>query len=321
MGQVQRDSIERLRHAKKYSGFFGTICTNMAWTGYVMATGALRGPDPREMAKSDCVVIWGTNAVSTQVNVMTHAVKARKERGAKIVVIDIYDNPTMKQADMALTVRPGTDAALACAVMHVAFRDGYADRAYMAAICRRPAGLEAHLKAKTPEWASAITGLSVEEIETFARLVGTTQKTFSGWATVSPARGTARSPSMPQPSIATVLGCWQYEGGGAFHNNGEIFRLNKSELMGTALPIPISAARPVADRPGSDRRCRSTAPSRAGDGAADPEHQPDERRTGTAPRPSGLLARRPVRRGARAVHDRYGRSRRYRPAGNDVRRA
>ena len=56
MGQVQRDSIERLRHAKKYSGFFGSICTNMAWTGYVMGTGALRGPDPREIAKADVVV-------------------------------------------------------------------------------------------------------------------------------------------------------------------------------------------------------------------------------------------------------------------------
>ncbi|WP_105402944.1 molybdopterin-dependent oxidoreductase [Neorhizobium sp. T7_12] len=238
MGQVQRDSIERLRHAKKYSGFFGTICTNMAWTGYVMGTGALRGPDPREMAKSDCVVIWGTNAVSTQVNVMTHAVKARKERGAKIVVIDIYDNPTMKQADMALTVRPGTDAALACAVMHVAFRDGYADRAYMAQYADDPAGLEAHLKAKTPEWASAITGLSVEEIETFARLVGTTQKTFFrlGYGFARQRNGTVAMHAAL--SIATVLGCWQYEGGGAFHNNGEIFRLNKSELMGTAYADP-----------------------------------------------------------------------------------
>jgi anaerobic selenocysteine-containing dehydrogenase len=84
------------------------------------------------MARTDCVVIWGTNAVVTQVNVMTHAIKSRKERGAKIVVIDIYDNPTMKQADLALIVKPGTDAALACAVMHIAFRDGYADRAYMA---------------------------------------------------------------------------------------------------------------------------------------------------------------------------------------------
>ena len=53
------------------------------------------------MAVSDCVVIWGTNPVNTQVNVMTHATKARKQRGAKIVAIDIYQNDTMKQADMA----------------------------------------------------------------------------------------------------------------------------------------------------------------------------------------------------------------------------
>ena len=175
MGQVQRDGIERLRHAKKYSGFFGSICTNLAWTGLTMATGALHGSDPREMAKSDCVVIWGTNAVATQVNVMTHAVRARKERGAKIVVIDIYDNPTMKQADMGLMLKPGTDGALACAVMHVLFRDGIADRAYLAKYTDDPPGLEAHLRTRTPEWASAITGLPVEEIEAFAQLVGTTQ--------------------------------------------------------------------------------------------------------------------------------------------------
>ena len=51
-------------------------------------TGLLAGPDPREMAKSDCVVIWGTNAVVTQVNVMTHVGIARKTRGAKLAVIE-----------------------------------------------------------------------------------------------------------------------------------------------------------------------------------------------------------------------------------------
>ena len=238
MGQVQRDSIERLRHAKKYSGFFGTICTNMAWTGYVMGTGALRGPDPREMAKADVVVIWGTNAVSTQVNVMTHAVKARKERGAKIVVVDIYDNPTMKQADMAIVVKPGTDAALACAIMHIAFRDGYADHAYMAKFADDPAGLEAHLKTKTPQWASEITGLPVDEIEAFAKLVGVNKKTFFrlGYGFSRQRNGAVAMHAAL--SIATVLGSWQYEGGGAFHNNGEIFRLNKAELMGTAYADP-----------------------------------------------------------------------------------
>jgi anaerobic selenocysteine-containing dehydrogenase len=131
------------------------------------------------MAKSDCVVIWGTNAVVTQVNVMTHAVRARKERGAKIVVIDIYDNATMKQADMGLVLKPGTDGALACAVMHILFRDGLADRAYLEKYSRRSQGLEAtsstrgrrNGRRRSPACRSS-------EIEAFAKLVGTTKSTF-----------------------------------------------------------------------------------------------------------------------------------------------
>lgn len=235
MGLVQRDGIERLRHAKKYSGFFGSICTNLAWTGYMMGTGALRGPDPREMAKSDCVVIWGTNAVVTQVNVMTHAIRARKERGAKIVVIDVYENATMKQADMGLIVKPGTDAALACAVMHILFRDGLADRAYLEKYTDDPKGLEAHLKTRTPQWASAITGLPVEEIEAFARLVGTTKRTFFrlGYGFSRQRNGSVNMHAAL--SIASVTGCWQYEGGGAFHSNSGVFMLDKDVLEGTSL--------------------------------------------------------------------------------------
>ncbi|MEO9340490.1 molybdopterin oxidoreductase family protein [Mesorhizobium sp. SB112] len=240
MGLVQRDGIERLRHAKKYSGFFGSICTNIAWTGYVMGTGALRGSDPREMAKSDCIVIWGTNAVVTQVNVMTHAIRARKDRDAKIVVIDIYENATMKQADMGLVVKPGTDGALACAAMHVLFREGMADRAYLEKYTDDPAGLEAHLRDKTPEWASAITGLSVAEIEAFARLVGTTQRTFFrlGYGFARQRNGAANMHAAL--SIAAVTGCWQYEGGGAFHSNSGIsgFKFNKDMLEGDKLRDP-----------------------------------------------------------------------------------
>src|SRR6202166_4363590 len=111
MGFVQRDGINRLRHAKKYSGFFSTICVNPAWSGFIAGTGKLAGADPREIAKSDLVVIWGTNAVNTQVNLMTHATRARKERGAKIVVVDIYDNDTMRQAHLAVGLKPGDERA------------------------------------------------------------------------------------------------------------------------------------------------------------------------------------------------------------------
>src|SRR5215212_6418190 len=156
MGLVMRDGINRLRHVKTYSGFHSTICVNPAYSGFAAGTGRVAGPDPREMAQSDLVVIWGTNAVSTQVNVMTHAVRARKERGAKIVAVDIYMNGTMEQADLAVLVRPGTDAALACAVMHCLFRDGKADWDYLDRYTDAPRELVEHLRTRTPEWAAAL---------------------------------------------------------------------------------------------------------------------------------------------------------------------
>jgi anaerobic selenocysteine-containing dehydrogenase len=238
MGLVMRDGIHRLRHAKRYSQMFGSICTTSAWTGFVAGTGKLAGPDPREMAKADLVVIWGTNAVNTQINVMTHAIRARKERGAKIVVIDVYHNGTMEQADLALCLRPGTDGALACAVMHVLFRDGYADWPYLEQYTDCPRELEAHLKTRTPQWAAQITGLTVEEVETFARMIGTTPKTYLrlGYGFTRQRNG---SHNMHAAScIASVTGSWKYEGGGAFHNNGDIFKWNKSLIEGTDLRDP-----------------------------------------------------------------------------------
>jgi len=238
MGLVQRDSIHRLRHAKRYSNQFDTICVNNAWTGFSAATGKLTGPDPREMGRSDCVVIWGTNAVATQVNVMTHAIKARKQRGAKIVAIDIYMNDTMKQADLALVLKPGTDGALACAVMHVLFRDGLADRDYMNEYSDVPAELESHLQDKTPQWASQITGLPVAEIEAFAKLVGETKSTYFrlGYGFTRSRNGATAMHAAC--CIATVTGAWQVEGGGAFHTNADIYGINSNEVKGEGYKSP-----------------------------------------------------------------------------------
>ncbi len=235
MGLVQRDSINRLRFAKRYSNQFDSFCTNMAWTGYFAGTGSLTGPDPREMAKADVVVIWGTNAAATQVNVMTHAVRARKERGAKIVVIDVYANATVRQADMGIVLKPGTDGAFACAVMHVLFRDGLADWDYLERYTDDPKGLEAHLQTRTPEWAAAITGLSVEEIEAFAHLVGKTKRTYFrlGYGFTRQRNGAVNMHAAA--SIACVTGAFLYEGGGAFHSNSGIFKMDKREIEGRAM--------------------------------------------------------------------------------------
>src|SRR4029079_13696523 len=130
-------------------GFHSTICVNASYTGFAAGTGRIAGPDPREMAKSDLIASWGTKPVSAQVNVMTHATRARKERSAKIVAVDIYQNGTMQQADLALCLRTGTDGAFACAVMHVLFRDGYANWPYLEKYTDCPRELEAHLRSRT----------------------------------------------------------------------------------------------------------------------------------------------------------------------------
>jgi anaerobic selenocysteine-containing dehydrogenase len=238
MGYVMRESIHRLRHAKKYSGFFSTICVNPAYTGFIAGTGKLAGPDPREMAKSDLVVIWGTNAVNTQVNVMTHATRARKERGAKIVVVDIYNNSTMRQADLPVLIRPGTDGALACAVMHCLFRDDKADWDYLEHYTDAPRELVEHLRARDPHWASEITGCPAETIEAFARLVGERPRAYFrlGYGFSRSRNGAVNMHAAS--CIAAVTGAWRHEGGGAFHNNGAIFHFNNSLIDGSDLRDP-----------------------------------------------------------------------------------
>ena len=238
MGHVQRDGIDRLRHARGYSEQYDTICTGAAWPGFIAGTGLLGGPNPELMAEADCVVIWGTNAVATQVNVMTHATRARKERGAKLVVIDIYNNATMEQADMPILLRPGSDGAFACAVMHVLLRDDLADRQYLTQFTDFDAEVEAHLMTRTPEWASPITGLTVAEIEAFAHLVGRTPKTYFrlGYGFTRQRNGSANMHAAL--CIPAVTGAWRHRGGGAFHSNSGTWKLDKSLIQGTAMGKP-----------------------------------------------------------------------------------
>lgn len=232
MGLVQRDGINRLRHVMRYSGLKTTICNTLARAGWLAGAGVLRGSDPREMAQSDLIVIWGCNAVHTQVNVMTHVSRARKARGAKLVVVDPYRNATAAAADIHLALRPGTDGALACAVMHVLFRDGLADRDYLARYTDVPEALEAHLRTRDPAWAAAITGLTVEEIEAFARLYGTTARSYIriGYGFSRSRNGAANLHAAS--CLPAVSGAWRHPGGGAFFNNAGLYHWDKTMIEG-----------------------------------------------------------------------------------------
>lgn len=231
MGLIQRDIIGGFRHALGYSRQDSTICVTTAVSGWMAGAGRIVGSDPREMAVSDMIVIWGGNPVSTQVNVMAHASKARKKRGTQIYVIDPYRTPTAQQADVHLCLKPGTDGALACAVMHVMFRDGYADYEYMSKYTDVPDELNQHLKSKTPEWAAEITGLSIEEIEAFATAYGKTDRAYVrvGYGFTRSRNGSSNMHAVS--CLPAVGGKWKYEGGGALHSNREIYNVNQ-ELVG-----------------------------------------------------------------------------------------
>jgi len=232
MGHVQRDGIERLRHVKGYSRQWMTICTMLAESGWFAGVGAKKGVDAREIGQADLIVIWGGNPVNTQVNVMTHIAKARKARGAKLVVVDPYRTGTAEQADLHLAVKPGTDGALAAAVIHTLLKEGLEDRDYLARHTDWDQATEAHFADKTPAWAAAITGLPADEIEAFARLYGAGKRSYIrvGYGFSRSRNGAAGVHAVT--CLPSVTGAWQAEGGGALWGNGVIYRLDKTLIEG-----------------------------------------------------------------------------------------
>jgi anaerobic selenocysteine-containing dehydrogenase len=135
------------------------------------------GNDSEQMVGADLIVLWGINAAYTSINVMT-LVKQARERGAHVIAVDPYRTPTAAEADEHLAVRPGTDAALALAVMHVLIGEGRVDHDYIGRATVGYARLAEHVKAWPPERAAAITGVPAARITAFARRYGAGPRAF-----------------------------------------------------------------------------------------------------------------------------------------------
>jgi anaerobic selenocysteine-containing dehydrogenase len=215
MGLVQQSGIQRLRHVMGYSRQHSTICSTLLGAGWMAGVGTRRGMDPREVIESELIVIWGSNPATTQVNLMHHIARARKERGAKLVVVDPYRTKTAEVADIHLDPMPGTDGALAAAVMHVLLRDGMADRRYLAARTDFSPELEAHLESRSPEWAAPITGIAVAQIEEFAHLYGGAKRSWIrlGYGFSRQRNGSANVHAVS--CLPAMTGAWLHKGGGA----------------------------------------------------------------------------------------------------------
>ena len=128
--------------------------------------------------------------------------------------------------------RPGTDAALACAVMHVLFKEGFADRDYLARYTDVPDELEAHLQSRDPAWAERLSGVPAATIVEFARLYGRTKRSFIriGYGFTRSRNGSAQMHAVS--CLPAVTGAWKHRGGGALYANGALYKLDRSLIEG-----------------------------------------------------------------------------------------
>lgn len=232
MGLVQRDGINRLRNCLGTSQQHSTFCTTLADAGWNAGIGSKRGSDSRLIAESELIVVWGGNPVNTQVNLMSH-IAAAKKCGAKLVVVDPYRTATAKTADTHLMLRPGTDGALAAAVMHVMLQEELVDREYLSEYTDFTDEVEQHLKLKTPAWAAGLTGLSVEEIVSFARLYSSTRKSYIrvGYGFSRTRNGAVNVHAVT--CLPALSGAWRVRGGGALYSNASLYaNIDKTLIEG-----------------------------------------------------------------------------------------
>src|SRR5262249_38731549 len=129
--------------------------------------GASVGTNPETVDQAKYILIWGSNIITSNIHLWRYILKARSQ-GAKIVTIDPLLTKTGERSDEHIPIMPGTEGALALAMMHIIIRDGLHDQDY---IDRFTLGFE-QLKARAAEYpasrVSDITGIPAETIERLA---------------------------------------------------------------------------------------------------------------------------------------------------------
>ena len=126
----------------------------------------------QDFRNSKCILLVGTNmphSCGGQWQDVLHA----KKSGAKLIVVDPRRCEVAEAADMYLPIRPGTDGALALAMIHVIIEEKLYDVDFVNDYCLGFDKLSEHVRQYTPQWASEVTTLAVEQIVEVARTYAT----------------------------------------------------------------------------------------------------------------------------------------------------
>ncbi len=191
-----------------------TFCGEGSCTAWLLTVGATAGVDPESFIHAKFIIIWACNSVSTNLH-HWHIIKQAQKQGAKVVVIDSYASKTAKEADWHIAPKPGTDGALAMAMIHVVIEEGLVDQDYVDNYTLGFDALKERAKNRTPEWASEITGISAETIRSLAREYACTQPTAIRLGVALERHHGGGQTIRAVSCLPALTGAWRHVGGGA----------------------------------------------------------------------------------------------------------
>jgi len=156
-----------------YTTTYGDLCWPAGLEATRLTLGENKHNAPWDIANAKLIVLWGKNAAETNIHQMVFVEQAL-ERGAKLVVIDPRRTETAERADLFIQPRPGSDGAIALAVAALLVRDGHIDHDFVERHVHGFSRFASAAAVYTPERASDIAGVPVNEIYELADLIGRT---------------------------------------------------------------------------------------------------------------------------------------------------
>ena len=231
MGQVQGEAMAmRFFHKLGASLLDRTICSSAGSEALAYTFGAKLGMRVEFFAESKLIIIWGSNSIGSNLHFWRIAQEA-KRNGAKLICIDPRKTETAEKCHEHIALRPGTDAALALALMHVLIQNDWLDHDYIAQHTLGWDALRARALLWTPERAAQVCGITAEQIESLAR----------DWATTKPAAirmnyGMQRvkgggNAVRAIACLPALTGAWRHRAGGVLLANSGNFPVQRAALQ------------------------------------------------------------------------------------------
>lgn len=212
-----------------------SICNSAGAVGYKYTMGGSYGIDPEDTVHTKLFIFWGINAVSTNMHQIALAQKARKQNGAKIIVIDVHKNQTARLADWFIPILPGTDTALALGLMHILFGENMVNTSFLEQFTIGHEELGEHVKQYDPSSVAAITGIPEEDIVKLARMYGNTSPSLIRIGNGPQHHDNGGMFVRTISCLPALTGQWQVKGGGAIKGNSAYLSHNTDVLQRTDL--------------------------------------------------------------------------------------